>query len=141
MLNFYPPYLGTGIRVNEISPDWHFMRVSMNLRWFNRNAVGTHFGGSLFSMADPHLMLMLLRILGKDYHVWDLSSSIRFVKPGKGRVTVLFQIEPEMIEDILENTKDGQKYLPEFTLEIKDQEGEVVAEIKKILYIRLKKKR
>ena len=63
LLKIYPPYLGAGIRVDYISEDWRELQVSMKLRWYNRNAVGTHFGGSLYAMVDPHLMLMLLQIL------------------------------------------------------------------------------
>jgi hypothetical protein len=32
----------------------------MNLRWYNTNYVGTHFGGSLYSMVDPIYMLLLM---------------------------------------------------------------------------------
>ena len=79
VLNIYPPYLGAGIRVEYISEDWKELRVSMRLRWYNRNAVGTHFGGSLYAMIDPHLMLLLMRLLGKDYLVWDKMASIESV--------------------------------------------------------------
>ena len=33
---------------------------------------------------DPIYMLMLLKILGPEYIVWDKSANIRFRKPGKG---------------------------------------------------------
>jgi hypothetical protein len=45
LLNFYPPYLGAGIKISHISEDWSELHESMSLRWYNRNAVGTHFGG------------------------------------------------------------------------------------------------
>lgn len=69
--NFYGPYLGAGVRIRYISPDWKEIRVSMKLHCYNRNAVGTHFGGRLYSMVDPHLMLMLMQLLGEDYVIWD----------------------------------------------------------------------
>ena len=87
MLNLYPPYLGAGVKVTHISEDWRELRVSMSLRWFNRNAVGTHFGGSLYAMVDPHLMLLLIRLLGEKYWVWDQSAAIDFIKASKQKVT------------------------------------------------------
>ncbi len=41
LLNFYPPYLGAGTKINYISEDWRELHVSMSVRWFNRNAVPT----------------------------------------------------------------------------------------------------
>ncbi len=38
-LNFYPPYLGAGVRVRHISADLRLVRVKMVLRWYNRNYV------------------------------------------------------------------------------------------------------
>lgn len=138
ILNIYSPYLGAGIQVDHISEDWRQIRVSMKLRWYNRNAVGTHFGGSLYAMVDPHLMLMLMNILGKGYIVWDKSAAIDFIRPGKGRVFATFTITDEDIEEIMRRTADGGKYLPKFTVRIEDEQGEMVAQVKKILYIRKK---
>lgn len=53
LMNFYPPYLGAGIRVRHISDDFRQAQVRMGLRWYNRNYVGTQFGGSLYSMTEP----------------------------------------------------------------------------------------
>jgi len=46
--------------------------VEMKLRWWNRNYVGTHYGGSLYSMTDPFFMVMLIENLG-GYDCWDKS--------------------------------------------------------------------
>ena len=138
ILNIYGPYLGAGIRVEQISADWREIQVSMKLRWFNRNAVGTHFGGSLYSMVDPHLMLMLMNLLGKDYIVWDKSAEIDFVRPGRGRVVANFIITDDDLQAIRNNTAQGEKYLPHFSIRVIDTEGELVARIKKNLYIRRK---
>jgi hypothetical protein len=56
----------------------------MPLRWYNKNYVGTHFGGSLSAMTDPHYMLMMIQILGREYIVWDQSGTIEYRKPGRG---------------------------------------------------------
>jgi acyl-coenzyme A thioesterase PaaI-like protein len=138
LLNVYPPYWGTGIMVRKISSDWREIIVQMKLRWYNRNYVNTHFGGSLYAMTDPFFMVMLIQILGKDYIVWDKSVHIDFIKPGRGKVTARFIIKEEHIQDILANTSNGQKYLPEFIVDITDEEGKTVARVRKVLYIRKK---
>ena len=65
-MNLWPPFLGAGIRVKQIAPDYKEVVVSMKLRWYNRNYVGTHFGGSLAAMTDPFYMLMLINTLGSE---------------------------------------------------------------------------
>ena len=86
LLRIYPPFLGAGIRIKRMSEDLREIDVEMKLHWWNANYVGTHYGGSLYSMADPFYMLMLLENLGSGYIVWDKAASIRFRKPGKGTV-------------------------------------------------------
>lgn len=111
----------------------------MTLRWYNRNYVGTHFGGSLFAMTDPWFMLMLMQILGKDYVVWDSKAAINFIKPGTGKVSCHFHISDSMLKEIKNKTQSGDKFLPEYEVHIRDQEGDIVATIKKEIYIRKKK--
>ena len=137
-LNLYPPYLGAGVKVNHISEDWRELHVSMALRWFNRNAVGTHFGGSLYAMVDPHLMLLLIQLLGNKYWVWDKSAEIEFKKASKQKVTSIIKISDDDLEQIKLHTNNGEKYLHEFAIEIKDEDDELVARIKKIIYTRRK---
>ncbi|RMD74179.1 MAG: DUF4442 domain-containing protein, partial [Bacteroidetes bacterium] len=91
-LNLYPPFLGAGIRVRTISADYRRAVVEMPLRWYNRNYVGTHFGGSLYSMTDPLYMLMLMNVLGPDYIVWDQAATIVFRRPGRSTVRAEFEL-------------------------------------------------
>ncbi len=135
----FGPYIGAGVKVDEISEDWKYMKVSMKHRFYNNNVFGTHFGGSLYSMVDPHYVLMLLNILGKDYIVWDKAASIDFIKPGKGIMTAEFRISNQTIEYIKTHTDNGEKYLPEFEVSVKNSKGDVVAKVHKTLYVRRKK--
>ena len=137
-INLYPPYWGTGITVRSISPDYRETCVQMKMRWYNRNYVKTHFGGSLYAMTDPFFMLMLIHILGDEFVVWDKAAHIDFIKPGQGTVTANFLIKGEQIEKIINNTSDGQKYYPEFSVDIVNEAGEKVARVIKTLYIRKK---
>jgi len=112
----------------------------MKLRWWNRNYVGTHYGGSLYSMADPFFMVMLIENLGKDYIVWDKSATIRFKKPGRGTVSASFRLSEPQIREIKQalNSHEKEKIERVFTVEVKDESGSVVAQIEKLLHIRRK---
>ena len=138
LLNIYPPYIGAGIHVERIREDHREIVVSMKLRWYNRNYVGTHFGGSLASMTDPFFMLMLMNILGKDYIVWDQAARIQFVRPGRGRVVASFHLNQKQIDEIYVQTRGGAVFRPEYTVNIVDELGEVVAQVVKQEYIRKK---
>lgn len=137
-IRFYPPYLGAGVRVTHISDDFRIVKVEMPLRFYNKNYVGTHFGGSLYSMCDPFFMLMLISILGRDYIVWDKAATIRFKKPGKGLVKATFEIPEERIAEIRAAADSQDKVEPQFQVVVTDSDGQVVAEIDKLLYVRRK---
>ncbi len=138
MINLYPPYLGAGVKVEYISNDWKELHVSMGLRWYNRNYVGTHFGGSLYSMIDPHLMLLLMQLLGKEFWVWDKSATIEFVKASKKKVKAVIKISDEDLEKIRMQTENGDKYFSEFLIEIRDEANELIARVAKVIYVRKK---
>lgn len=54
---FYMPFVGAGIRVTKVAPDFREMEVKMKLKWYNKNYVGSHYGGSMFSMTDPFYII------------------------------------------------------------------------------------
>ena len=139
-ISFYPPYLGAGVRVTHISGDFRRVEVEMPLRFYNRNYFGTHFGGSLYSMCDPFYVLMLANILGPDYIVWDKAANIRFKKPGKGVMKATFELTEEKIAEIRAAAETKPKVEPMFRVLVKDEEGAVVAEVDKLLYIKKKNK-
>ncbi|HSN17741.1 MAG TPA: DUF4442 domain-containing protein [Gammaproteobacteria bacterium] len=138
IMNLWPPFLFSGISLTYVSEDYREAEVQLKKHWFNQNYVGVHFGGSLFAMTDACYMVMLVRILGKGYYVWDQRASIDYVKPGRGTVTARFAVTDERLKEILDHTASGEKYLPEFLVEIKDAEGDVVARVLKTLYVRRK---
>lgn len=115
----------------------------MKLHWWNRNYVGTHFGGSLYTMCDPFYMLLLMEALGRDYIVWDKRASIRFLKPGRGTVRARFHIPEERVEEIRREAdavdrESPAKVEPTFTVDVVDEDGEAVARVEKLLYVRKK---
>ena len=124
--------------MKHIAPDMKAVDVEMKLRWWNANYVGTQFGGSLFAMTDAFYMLMLMANLGRDYIVWDKAASIRYRKPGKGTVHAEFRLTNAQLDDIRDKLKTLPKYEPTFTVEVKDESGEVVAAVEKLLHVRKK---
>ena len=138
LLNLWPPFLFTGIRVMEIGEDWRSARVVLRMRPWNRNTVGKHFGGSLFAMCDPFWMLLALHALGPDYIVWDKAGEIEFVKPGKGTVEAVFRLDDAALDEIRTATANGDKALRWFENTVTDAEGDIVARVSKQLYVRRK---
>ncbi|MFT4047122.1 MAG: YiiD C-terminal domain-containing protein [Solimonas sp.] len=141
LMNGYPPYLFTGIRVDRVSRDYSEIDVSMPLRWYNRNAVGTQFGGSLYAMTDPFLMLMTMQQIGPGYVIWDQSAQIDFIAPGRGTVYAKFRMPPAEVERLRSEAATGQALRPEYSVDLSDRNGKLIARVKKTLYVRRKKDR
>lgn len=141
ILNLWPPFLFNGIHVNAIAPDWRSASVELRARPWNRNYVGVHFGGNLFSMTDPFWMLLTMHALGGDYIVWDQAGAIEFIKPGRGTVRASFRLDDALLAQLRAATADGAKHLHWFETEIVDAGGDVVARVRKQLYVRRKRDR
>ncbi len=138
LIRFWPPYLGAGIYVKSINEVFTEVEVRMKQRFFNTNYVGTHFGGSLYSMCDPFLMFILLHHLKDEHIVWDKGASIDYLKPAKGEVRVVFKTSLEEIESIKKECLHSFSFEPKYVVEILDKENKVVARVNKSLYIRRK---
>lgn len=139
MINHYSPYRGAGITIETIDLDDYYIRVKMPLTWKNRNIVGTHFGGSLYSMVDPFYMLILIHHLGQKYIVWDKSATINFLSPGRNTVYADIKLSANEIREIKKLAENYEPVLRNYTLNIVDDAGTRIAEVEKTLYIRRKK--
>ena len=133
-IGWWPPLLGAGIKLTRLDNDLREADVEMRLKRWNKNYVGVHFGGSLFSMTDPFYMLMLAANLGEEYVVWDKAASIRYRKPGKGRVRAEFRLTEEKLAEIRAAVKTDGRYDVRFLVEIKDEDGGVVAVVERVIY-------
>ena len=138
LINFYPPYIGAGIRVKHVSDDFRKIVVRMKMHWWNKNLFGTHFGGSLASMTDPFFVFILMMNLGKDYIIWDKASLIRFRKPGKGTVHCTFQMSESQIDQIRSEVLESGKKDFVLPVQILDEKGGLVCELEKTIYVRRK---
>jgi acyl-coenzyme A thioesterase PaaI-like protein len=140
LFNIFPAYRGTGGRVMYIADDWREVRVKIPLSWRTRNYVGKIYGGSIYGAVDPIYMLMLIKILGPEYIVWDKAAKIRFRKPGKNTLYVDFKLTAEEIHEIRRLAETEASIDRIYQLELKDKDGVVHAEIEKTLYIARKRK-
>lgn len=136
--NFYPAFRGTGARVTYMSGDWREVHVKLPLNRRTRNSVGTIFDGSLYGAVDPHSMIMLIKILGPDYVVWDKASAIRFKKPGRGTLYARFVIPEEEIALIRRRLETEHSIDRVYTVALVDSDGVVHAEVDKTIDIRKK---
>ena len=135
VFNFFPAYRRTGARVYFLSDDWKDIHITLGLSWKTKNYVGSVFGGCIYGALDPMYMVQLIKILGKDYVVWDKSATIKFIKPIKKKVYARFLITNEILEDIIARVKSDNKYSIDMTTNFQDENGVIYAEVTKTLYI------
>lgn len=140
MMNFWPPFLGSGITVRRISDDFREVKVRLKAGRFRRNYVGTHFGGSLFSMTDPYWMIMIMENLGRDYLVWDKAAEIEFVRAVQEPVWAHFQLSDAVLDEFREAAASGEKVLRWMPVDVCTASGDVVARVRKQIYVRLKER-
>ena len=137
-MNLWPPFIGAGISVTRIDDDFRQAQVRMKLSWYNRNYMGTQYGGSLYSMTDAFYAILIIRNLDNKYYVWDKSASIDYISPARGTVFANYELTDEMIATIKNNTHEGQKFLYDIPVDIIDQNNTLIAKVNKVIYIRKK---
>lgn len=72
------------------------------------------------------------------YVVWDKSAAIYFKRPGKGRVRAKFFISEERYEEIRKMADSGETVNPVFSIDVLDDDDNVIATVDKTLYIKKK---
>ena len=135
-INGWAPFVGAGIEVEHLAEDASEVRVRMPLTEANANLVGVQFGGSLYAMTDPFLMILLMRRLGPGYRVWDRSASVEFLRPGTGEVRATVRVTEDEIAAVRAATADGAPHRPTWVVDVTDETGEVVARVTKELWVR-----
>ena len=135
LMSLYPVYFFTGGRIKFVSADWKEVHISLSLSWYTKNYVGTIYGGSIYSAADPLYMIMLIRILGDKYVVWDKAGIVKFVRPGKGTIKARFLITEETLTQIREAVSKNNEMDIDLKTEFVNDEGKVVAEVIKTIYV------
>ncbi len=139
-MSLWIPNLFSGIRIRRFSDDWTHATVELHVNVLTRNYVKTAFGGSMSAMTDPYFFMLVMHQLGRDYVVWDTRGEIEFLKPGRGVLTAEFAVSPEKVAEIRESARGGAKVLEWFETVITDRDGDVVAKVRREVYIREKKR-
>ncbi|MEQ8206449.1 MAG: DUF4442 domain-containing protein [Woeseia sp.] len=139
-INLYPPFLGMGIKVRSSNDDFTRFEVELRARWYNRNLFGTHFGGSLYAMSDPFFVFIVTMNLGNGYIVWDKSAAIDFLKPAKGTITGIFEVNTVRLEEIRAEVDQLGKNTYHFDVDLKNENGQTVARVRKEVYVLSKEK-
>lgn len=135
-INEWPPFVGQRVEVTAIADDWSWVEVRMDLQPDNANYFGTAWGGTLFSMLDPFLPILIARRLGGGHAVWDKTAQIDFVRPGRTAITSRVEVTDDVLEEIRAATAGGEKLLRWFELPLHDEDGEVVAVQRREIYVR-----
>jgi len=138
--NFFPAYRRTGGRITHIAGDLHEIRVKLPLNWKTRNYVGSLFGGSMYGAIDPIYMIMLIKLLGPEYIVWDKAATIQFKKPGQKTLYARFEISKEELVDVRRRLTTEPSLNRTYQVDLTDSDGEVYASFEKTLYMRRKEK-
>jgi len=139
-MSLWAPNLFSGIRVKRFAEDWTSATVQLHVNLITRNYVKTAFGGSMSAMTDPYFFMLVMHQLGRDYVVWDTRGEIDFVKPGRGVLTARFEVPPARVADLRERARGGAKVLEWFETDITDAAGDVVARVRREVYVREKRR-
>ena len=135
LFNISPMYRRTGGRLLEVSDDLKFVKLKLPLTYKTRNYVGTLYGGHMYSCVDGIYMVQLINILGRNYVVWDKSASIKFRRPGNQTLFAEFKITDELLEKIEHDINEHKEKNLHLSVNLTDKEGNVYAEIEKVIYI------
>lgn len=134
--NWFPAYRGTGARITYIAADWGEVRVRLPLSWRTRNYVGTLFGGSIYGAVDPIYMIMLIKVLGPDYVVWDKAATIRFRRPGREALYATFRLTAADVAELRDVVARTGRTDREFMVDLVSASGEIHASCQKLLSVR-----
>lgn len=138
LMNLSPVFRSTGGKAVYIADDFSEFRLKLPLNFYTKNEVGTLHGGHIYGFVDGIYMYQLMKLLGKDYVVWDKRATISFLRPANKTLHATFKMPPEFIaqvkQDIAEHdTKDYVLSLP-----LTDEAGKVYANVDCTVYVACK---
>jgi Domain of unknown function (DUF4442) len=140
MLNLQPTYRGTGGWITYLADDWHEVHIKVGLSWQTRNIMGSIFGGSLYGAVDPVYMIMLSRLLGRDYVVWDEAATIQFKKAARSTLNARFMIDEKELESIRGELAKETALRRVYQIDLADRDGVIHTSVEKTIYIRRRKR-
>ncbi len=136
--NHFPPYRRTGARITHIAADFGEVRIKLPLNWKTRNYVGTIFGASMFGAIDGIHLVMLLKLLGPGYIVWDKAAAIRYKRPGRTTLYARILLDEQQLESIRAELTESPKLDRVLQVDLTDEAGNVHATIERTIHVRRK---
>ena len=136
--NFYPTVRASGAWLTYISSDIRHVKLRLPLKLKTRNYVGTLCGGNMYAAVDGVYVVMLIKVLGRGYIVWDKSASIRYKKPARETLYAKFHLTEQELDTIKQAVAERGKVDRDYLVELKTAAGEVCAEITKTIHVKQK---
>ena len=106
------------------------------------HVAGAVAAGHLWPGADPERVGAAGVRFRDDPEGWFAAytrGEIEFVKPGRGVLTAQFAVSPEKTAELRERARGGAKVLEWFETSITDRDGDVVARVRREVYVREKR--
>ncbi|MDX1515869.1 MAG: DUF4442 domain-containing protein [Woeseiaceae bacterium] len=137
--NWFPAFRRSGARITYIAADMKTLRLELPLNWKTKNYVGTIYGGCMYSAVDGILMVMLIELLERKVIVWDKSGSIRYRKPGRSTLSATFTVTDDDLREIRQRLETEETFDKSYRVDLIDADGDVCAEIDKLIHFRRKR--
>jgi len=90
----------------------------------------------MYGAIDPIYMVMLIRLLGQEYVVWDKEATIQFKRPGRSALYARFRVDEEETQAIKAELVRQESTQRNYQIELVDEKGVVHAIVTKTIYIR-----
>jgi hypothetical protein len=90
----------------------------------------------MYGAVDPVYMLMLIKLLGPGYEVWDKAATIRFLQPGRSTLRATFRISADEVEAIRASVARDGRTERRFTVDLADGDNRVCFSCEKILSVK-----
>lgn len=123
-----------GLKAEQLEPG--FVRLRMPLAG-NQNHIGTLYAGALFTLAEiPGGALFLTSFDVQRFYPLIKEMNLRFRRPASSDISVEAHLAAEEIERIQEEAERNGKADYRLELQLRDEDGEVVAETSALYQLR-----
>ncbi|WJN59040.1 YiiD C-terminal domain-containing protein [Pseudomonas sp. SO81] len=124
----------SGLKAEELEPG--FVRLRMPLAG-NQNHIGTLYAGALFTLAEiPGGALFLTSFDVQRFYPLIKEMNLRFRRPATSDISVEARLDAEEIERIQNEAEREGKAEYRLALQLKDADGQVVAETSALYQLR-----
>ena len=98
-IEWFPAFWLMRIKVLDLHPDWHHIKIRLPHSWIATNIGGSLFGGFQACLADPIAAMACTKIF-PDYSVWTRSLNLDFRAQGLSDLELRFQFPAEIEQKI-----------------------------------------